>query len=68
MPIDIVKVKELMLDKGLNQIDLAEKSKISKGRLSQILNGKTQTNQIKTIHSIANGLGVKPSEIIKEDV
>lgn len=67
MPININKVKEIMLEKGMAQNDLAEKMNLSKSRVSRILNDEASSSQIKTIHSLAIALGVKPKDILKED-
>ncbi len=66
MELDINKVNKVMLDNGMFQKDLAEKSKIQESTLSKILNGKVSKPNRKTIHSIAKGLNVSPSEIVKE--
>lgn len=67
MPINIEKVKELMLENGLNQKDLADKAEMSPCRISEILSGKTSTSRIKTVHSIAKALDVKPKELLLKD-
>ena len=67
MPINIDKVKKIMLEKGIAQNDLAKKMKVSKSRVSRILNIEVSNSQIKTIHSLATALDVKPTEILKEE-
>ena len=67
MPIHIDKVKKIMLEKGIAQNDLAKKMKVSKSRVSRILNIEVSNSQIKTIHSLATALDVKPTEILKEE-
>lgn len=67
MALDISKIHEIMLEKGLNQIEVASKANMQTSTLSKILSGKTQKSNTKTIHNIAKGLGVKPTEILKGD-
>jgi transcriptional regulator with XRE-family HTH domain len=67
MPINIDAVKKIMLNKGIAPSDLAEKMKVSRSRVSRILNDETSSSQIKTIHSLATALEVNPTEILKEE-
>lgn len=67
MALNILKIKEIMLKKGMNQTEIAKKSKIQKSTVSKILSGKTKKTNIKTIHNIAKALEVDPIEITKED-
>ncbi|AGX43993.1 helix-turn-helix domain-containing protein [Clostridium saccharobutylicum] len=67
MPININKVKEIMLEKGIAPSKLAEKMEVSKSRVSQILSDESSSSRIKTIHSLANALDVKPTDILKEE-
>lgn len=68
MPINISAVKKIMLEKGINQNDLAETMEVSKSRVSRILNeNETSSRQIKTIYSLAKALDVNPTDILKEE-
>lgn len=67
MPLNIDAVKNIMLNKGIAPSDLADTMKVSKSRISRILNDETSSSRIKTIYSLANALGVKPAEILKEE-
>ncbi|EES48251.1 helix-turn-helix transcriptional regulator [Clostridium botulinum] len=67
MPININVVKKIMLEKGIAPSDLARKMKISKSRVSRILNTEVSNSQVKTIHSLATALDVNPTEILKEE-
>ncbi|NFI56985.1 helix-turn-helix transcriptional regulator [Clostridium botulinum] len=67
MPININVVKKIMLEKGIAPSDLARKMKVSKSRVSRILNTEVSNSQVKTIHSLANALDVKPTDILKEE-
>ncbi|MBQ3422920.1 MAG: helix-turn-helix transcriptional regulator [Romboutsia sp.] len=66
MPLDLNKVQKIMLEKGVNQTDLAQRTSLSRSRISYILKGKSINNTIKTIHYIAKALEVEPIEIVKE--
>ncbi|WP_252254513.1 helix-turn-helix transcriptional regulator [Clostridium sp. ZBS12] len=67
MPININLVKKIMLEKGIAPSDLAKKMKVSKSRVSRLLNIEVSNSQVKTIYSLANALEVNPTEILKED-
>lgn len=49
---------EARMDKGLTQKDVSEMSGISQADISKIESGERQAN-IKTLHKIANALGMK---------
>jgi len=66
MPINIKAVKKIMINKGIVPGDLAEKMNLSKSRISRLLNEDVPNSQIKTIHSLAKALDVKPEDILKE--
>ncbi|MDB2150568.1 helix-turn-helix domain-containing protein [Clostridium butyricum] len=66
MELDIKKINDVMLDNGIMQKDLAKNSEIQESTLSKILNGKVSKPNRKTIFSIAKGLNLKPSDIVKE--
>lgn len=66
MLLDIKKIYRIMLEKGLNQKEVAETGKIATETLSRVLTGKSSKPNIKTVNSIAKGLGVEPIEIVKE--
>lgn len=66
MELDIKKINDVMIERGIMQKELAENSKIQEATLSKILNGKVSKPNRKTIHSIAKGLNVNPSDIVKE--
>lgn len=67
MPININQVKKIMMENGISPSDLASKMNVSRSRVSRILSDETESSQIKTIHSLATALGVKPTEILKEE-
>ena len=67
MALDIYKVQKMMLENGTSQKELAQKCKMQESVLSKILNKKVSKPNIKTIHLLAKGLGVNPTEIIKEE-
>ena len=51
------RIREIMQEKGLSQVQLADKSGLAKGTLSRILNGKQELKP-NTIEKIANALEV----------
>ena len=67
MPINIDAINKIMLSKGMNQVDLAKKMKVTKSRVSRILSNEVSNSQHKTIHSLATALEVNPEDILKED-
>lgn len=67
MALDIRKVREIMLSKGISPKELASSSEIDKSTISKILSKDNPKARIKTIHSLAKGLGVEPKTIIRED-
>jgi transcriptional regulator with XRE-family HTH domain len=67
MPINVNKVKEIMIENGITPSDLAKDMKVSQSRVSRILKDEVSSSQIKTIHSLAKALKVKPKEILKEE-
>lgn len=68
MELDIKKINNAMLKKGITQKELAISSKIQEATLSKILNGKVCKPNRKTIHAIAKGLDVEPLDIVKEGI
>ena len=66
MRLDIMKIKRIMLNKGIRQKDLADKGNIDISVLCRILKGTSEKSNFKTIKKIADGLEVKPEEIVKE--
>lgn len=66
MRLDIEKIKLIMLNKGISQTDIATKGNINNSVLCRILKGTNEKSNFKTIKKIADGLEVKPEEIIKE--
>nr|DAH85404.1 MAG TPA: Helix-turn-helix XRE-family like protein [Caudoviricetes sp.] len=65
MPISSNKVKIIMAKKGITPENLGEKMNLSKSRISSLINGKSSTPQIKTLHSLATALEVEVDEIIE---
>ena len=62
--IDKDKISFIMAGKGMLQKDLAEKSCMSRGNLSTIINGKNC--QVRTIFKLADALGVDVTEILED--
>lgn len=68
MPINIKAVKKIMINNNMTPDDLAKTMKVSKSRVSKLLNDSSSNSQFKTIYSLAKALKVKPSEIVMEEV
>ena len=67
MPLNINAINNIMINKKMNQVDLAKKMNVTKSRVSRILSDEVSNSQHKTIYSLANALGVEPKDILKED-
>ncbi|APF22117.1 helix-turn-helix domain-containing protein [Clostridium butyricum] len=67
MSLDIKAVKRIMIKKNINNLNLAEKMKVTPGRVSKILNDNVKRYRVNTIHSLAVALEVEADEILKED-
>lgn len=57
------RLKELRIERGISQEELAEKSGISRTTLSKIENNEEAVVNTRTIAKLAEVFGVKPSEI-----
>ena len=66
MRLDIMKIKQIMLHKGISQKDIAIKGNINNSVLCRILKGTNEKSNFKTIKKIAEDLEVRTEEIIKE--
>ena len=66
MPIDVAKVNNILIEKGLNYSDLAEKSGISRTQISRMVNCKISKSNTKTISKLVKALGVEYKDICKE--
>lgn len=58
------KLIDLLADRGLTQLGLAEKAGISKTAVYGLMNGRTP--RLDTLGKIAKVLGVKPSELLEK--
>ncbi len=63
MEIDVMKVRILMAECGISQIELSKKCSVTRQNISRIL-AKGRCNPV-TAGKIAYGLGVHVSEIVK---
>lgn len=61
----MLRIKELIKEKGVTNAELAEKSGVSKVSISLILNGKTNPS-VDMLCKIANALGVGVSELFSD--
>lgn len=57
------RLKEIRIERGLSQEELAEKSGISRATISKIENNEEASISTKTIAKLSEVLGAKPSEI-----
>lgn len=60
------KIKEFREEANLTQVQLAEKSKVSRTIISGLENGTITVTTTETLSKIANALGKKVSEIFFE--
>lgn len=65
MPIDVMLIKKIMLEKDITLDDLAKNANLSKSRISKILNSNANLRNT-TIKKLAGALNVKPVDILKE--
>ena len=63
----VSRIRELMNQKGVKPSELSRRSKISKGHISAILNGKKTNVELETIRRIAYSLGVTLKDIVCDD-
>lgn len=60
------KIKNLRLQMGLTQEELAERSDLTKGFISQVENGFSSPS-VETMHNLLQALGTNMSDFFKED-
>ncbi len=65
MKLNARKIKLILAEQEMNQSDLAVKIGMNRQQVNDMLSRETCT--LKSLGRIANALGVKPAEIIKED-
>ena len=66
MPIDITKINNIIIKKGLSYSDLAEKSGISRTQISRIINSKNPRCRTKTISKLIKALDIDYEDICKK--
>lgn len=64
MKVNKIKLSIIMAKQDLRQKDLADKTKMSRGNLSTIINGKNC--QPKTVIRISEALGVNVTDILED--
>ena len=62
------KIEKLMAERGWNQVDLANKSGIHQGTISNILNEKTTKVQIPNLQKLANAFGITVDELMERPI
>lgn len=65
MELNTTKIKLLLAEQEMNQVDLATKCGITRQQISDVLSRKTCS--LKTLGKIAKAIGVTVSEIVKEE-
>jgi len=66
MEINLDKITNLMVEKGMSYTDLANESKLSKTQIWRIFNQKNPKTRLKTISLLSKALNVDYKEIVKE--
>lgn len=66
MELDTKKIKIMLLDKGWSLAELGRHAGVGNNTVYLVVNNK-RGYTVKIINKIAKALGVKPSEIIKEN-
>ena len=66
MPIDITKINNIIIKKGLSYSDLAKKSGISRTQISRIINSKNPRCRTKTISKLIKALDIDYEDICKK--
>lgn len=65
MELNTTKIKLLLAEQEMNQVDLAIKCGITRQQISEVLSRKTCS--LKTLGKIAKAIGATVSEIVKEE-
>jgi transcriptional regulator with XRE-family HTH domain len=58
-------LKQIREPKGLSQLDLAKRAKVSQGYLSDLEAGEKKNPGIETLRKIAKALGVSVTELLE---
>ena len=62
------RIKKMMDVRDINLAELADKTKLSKGGLSMIINGKKNSVTTDSLNRIAKALNIYPSYFLEDDV
>ena len=65
MKLDVMKIKQILAEKEMNQVDLAVKCGVERQQINGVLSRGTCS--LKTLGRISKALGVQLEEIIKEE-
>lgn len=65
MELNTTKIKLLLAEREMNQVDLATKCGLTRQQISEVLSRKTCS--LKTLGKIAKAVGVTVAEIVKEE-
>ena len=67
MSINVRRLKEIIIEKGLSCSELAAITGVSKAQIYRLLKGEVEKTTLKTISKISKGLGIAYTDIVKED-
>ena len=65
MELNTTKIKLLLAEREMNQVELATKCGLTRQQISEVLSRKTCS--LKTLGKIAKAVGVTVAEIVKEE-
>ena len=68
MAINIERLKEIVIEKGISYTELAEMAGVSKTQISRLISGNVDNVRPTTISKISNGLGVSYKELYIKEV
>jgi DNA-binding Xre family transcriptional regulator len=61
----VAKLHDVLFQKGMNRVELAEKAHVSEHWLSKLYYGKLNTIHVPSMQRVCDVLGVKQSDIIE---
>lgn len=67
MTINIAKLREIMIEKGLGYTDLSEITGISRVQICRLFKGNVEKTTLKTISKLSKGLEISYKEFVEED-
>lgn len=67
MSINIAKIQEILIEKGISYTELSKLTGISKTHISRIINGKTTRVRTTTINKLAKALDKNGNDLLEGD-